>query len=309
MGSYSETYSHSQLLSQAENGHLENGFDHNISTFNNIILQQQNNNGSYNLTISATNDSCYLFSNILLKELCQALQNRDIAAAKKVKESIQMECINTSEVHTESNNNAVICDNTLDMNLVTIGKGDSCVTVWQEENNTMQPYMLSAHMMPDQGYLKCKISHDNKFIFLLDNQNNLSMLDFKSLVTCAYWSTIKVQDFILMTVGSVQTMDKDGDLGYGFRVIVLTVPNPECYLQVYSLPGMKLTYSLEVGCHSALVDAPLSQEKLYLTSVKLNGLIGCTKEVNPSFSVTVTTTRIIFNFEAIDFAILYHVVA
>nr|XP_006814292.1 PREDICTED: kinetochore-associated protein 1-like [Saccoglossus kowalevskii] len=181
-----------------------------------------------------------------------------------VKESIQMECINTSEVHTESNNNAVICDNTLDMNLVTIGKGDSCVTVWQEENNTMQPYMLSAHMMPDQGYLKCKISHDNKFIFLLDNQNNLSMLDFKSLVTCAYWSTIKVQDFILMTVGSVQTMDKDGDLGYGFRVIVLTVPNPECYLQVYSLPGMKLTYSLEVGCHSALVDAPLSQDTIFL---------------------------------------------
>ncbi|XP_078000946.1 kinetochore-associated protein 1-like [Glandiceps talaboti] len=249
------------LVDNIANGNEENGIENHHATFNNIMLDESNCKGSYNLVISTENCGCFVFSNILLDQLCQALHNGDAALAQKVKESIQMEQISTSNIHTESTNYAITFDRTGIINLLTAGKGTSSLAIWYEQEDTMQPFMTAEHITADCAIVKCRV--DGKRLYALDEQHCLSLWDLRFLTTIAYWSEMHIQDFILSAAGSVHQTKNNG-LGSHLKLIVLTVSNPQCFVKVYSLPTMEAVYSLEVAPHSTLVNAPISQDGIFL---------------------------------------------
>ncbi|MGH0147908.1 UNVERIFIED_CONTAM: hypothetical protein FKN15_011201 [Acipenser sinensis] len=113
-----------------------------------------------------------------------------------------------------------------------------------------------------QGVRKCQIL-DN-LIFVLDDENILSMWDAYTLVLVWYWPSVCIQDFLLTTEGESASVAMQGSAN--LKLIALTTQDNKQIrnLMVYSLPTMNLLYSLEVSDVSALVQTGVSMDTIYL---------------------------------------------
>ncbi|CAH1264282.1 KNTC1 [Branchiostoma lanceolatum] len=238
----------------------------NGKAFHGIEITLSVEDGSYDLTILTSDDRLVRFSQIDLKGLSKALETKDFPTAKKLKDSIQMEMVDTSSDHTEE----AICLKChswgADTVVITGGKGESSLCVWSkgEEDATELLTGIDSRLLGGSSVVKCDFK-DN-FLFVLTKKGVLSQWDAQSLVKLNKWRGIAVQDFLLLDASSVHSPTKNANLQSSLKIVLLTLPKEKgkCHLQVHSLPGMQLAYSLELNQVSALVCAPASQETIFV---------------------------------------------
>ncbi|XP_078674136.1 kinetochore-associated protein 1-like isoform X3 [Branchiostoma floridae x Branchiostoma belcheri] len=223
---------------------------------------------SYDLTILTSDGRLVRFCNINLKGIAKALEIKDFATAKKLKDGIQLEIVDTSSEHTEGTI-CLKCHNWgSDTVIITGGQGDSSICVWsREEADTTELLTgIDSALLAGSAVVKCDFK-DN-FLFVLTKKGVLSQWDAQSLIMLNKWPGLQlaVQDFLIMDASSVHSPSKNANLQSSLKIVLLTLPNKDgkCHLQVHSLPGMQLAYSLELNQVAALVCAPASQETIFV---------------------------------------------
>ncbi|KAI8514896.1 Kinetochore-associated protein 1 [Branchiostoma belcheri] len=221
---------------------------------------------SYDLTILTSDGRLVRFCNIDLKGIAKALETKDFATAKKLKDGIQLEIVDTSSEHTEGTI-CLKCHNWgSDTVIITGGQGDSSICVWsREEADTTELLTgIDSALLAGSAVVKCDFK-DN-FLFVLTKKGVLSQWDAQSLIMLNKWPGLAVQDFLIMDASSVHSPSKNANLQSSLKIVLLTLPNKDgkCHLQVHSLPGMQLAYSLELNQVAALVCAPASQETIFV---------------------------------------------
>ncbi|XP_071799216.1 kinetochore-associated protein 1-like [Asterias amurensis] len=241
----------------------------NTKCFLQVVFSPSKIPAVHDLLILSSDGQLIRFSNINLEKLNEAIEARDLQLAKELQASIRMESVDTREVHTEG-----VCFFTtatcMKKNLIiTCGYGEASVAVWSQTNKTTELVrQINTSFFDGRGVVKCRVSGDNRFLFLLDDSYTLSAWDLQSLLMVAFWPDVQVQDFLLVNVNSVNTSDKNStsksEQQAQFQLVVLTRPDPDCYLKVFTLPGFQCTYTLTVCGFSTLAEVLPNQETIFL---------------------------------------------
>ncbi|KAM4707895.1 kinetochore-associated protein 1 [Discoglossus pictus] len=243
---------------------LQNVPKSNQQTYQQLLLEKDiSNDGVYHMFV-LTHDGLFCIMFFHLAKINEAIEKMDSSAAKELEGKIKTCFISTKEYHTDGCLNLVIGDLTSDTHLIIGGKGEYVLSKWKMDpikKNIGVQNLADSSMI--QGARKFQIL-DN-LLFVLDEDDILSVWDVYSLVLIWDWPTCPISDFLLTTEGdssSSVTRQRDTNL----KLIVLTAPNDKQMrnLAVYSLPTMNLLYSVEVSDVSTLVQTGINMDTIYL---------------------------------------------
>ncbi|XP_034780996.2 kinetochore-associated protein 1-like [Acipenser ruthenus] len=246
------------------NALVQKPYNENQKTYRNLIIQEDDP-GTYHMFV-LTSDGFFHISNLQLAKIQQAIEKMDFGALKELQMPIKTAFFSTDESHTLGCHHAEMGDLKNNIQLIIGGSGDCVLSKWN-----MDPVQktISIQNLVDSSLLtgvrKCQIL-DN-LIFVLDDENILSMWDAYTLILVWYWPSVCIQDFLLTTEGESASVAMQGSAN--LKLIALTTQdnkqeNTIRNLMVYSLPTMNLLYSLEVSDVSALVQTGVSMDTIYL---------------------------------------------
>ncbi|XP_064424237.1 kinetochore-associated protein 1 [Latimeria chalumnae] len=231
-------------------------------TYLNLIIEQDSSAaGTYHVFL-LTNDGFFCIMYLLLAKIQQAIETKDFTAAKQFQGQIKTGFVSTESYHTLGCQNSII--SVLgDHHLIIGGSGDCVLSKWRLDPLHEQISIQNVvHSDMINGIRKCQVL-DN-LIFVLDEDNVLSMWDAYTFVLVWFWPSLCVQDFLLILEGDSSSVTRRGNAN--LKLIALTTPDKKQMknLVVYSLPGMNLLYSLEVSDVSSLVQTGMNMDTIYL---------------------------------------------
>ncbi|KAM8961292.1 kinetochore-associated protein 1 [Pelodytes ibericus] len=245
-------------------GLVQNVSESNMPTYQKLLIERDNlDEGVYHIFV-LTNGGLYCIMYFHLENINNAIEKMDITAAKELEGKIKTCFISTEEYHTNGCLNLVIGDLKSDIHLIIGGKGDCVLSKWK-----MDP--VKKHIVVQDLADSSMIRGARKFqvldnlLFVLDEDDILSVWDVYTLVLVWDWPSCCISDFLLTTEGdssSSVTRRRDTNL----KLIALTCHNDKQIrnLTVYSLPNMNHLYSVEVSDVCTLVQTGISMDTIYL---------------------------------------------
>uniref|UniRef100_W5KXF6 Kinetochore associated 1 n=1 Tax=Astyanax mexicanus TaxID=7994 RepID=W5KXF6_ASTMX len=126
-----------------------------------------------------------------------------------------------------------------------------------------------------------KIQVVDNLMYILNEENMLSLWDVRSLVMLCCWPDLHILDFLLITEGELTSIGQEGT---NMKIMTLTAVEGKPDLRkllVQSLPTMDVLYSLEVSAVSSLVQNTVSTDVIYL----LEGVTNNSKPEESAFSL------------------------
>ncbi|XP_053328174.1 kinetochore-associated protein 1 [Spea bombifrons] len=236
----------------------------NFQTYQKLLIERDTSDeGVYNIFV-LTNGGLYCIMYFHLERINKAIETMDVGSAKELEGKIKTCFISTEEYHTDGCLNLVIGDLTSDIHLIIGGKGDYVLSKWK-----MDPVQkhIAVQNLEDSSIIRGarKFQVLDNLLFVLDEDDILSVWDVYTLILIWDWPTCRISDFLLTTEGdssSSVTCRRDTNL----KLIALTCPNEKQLrsLAVYSLPTMNHLYSVEVSDVATLVQTGISMDTIYL---------------------------------------------
>ncbi|XP_022097333.1 kinetochore-associated protein 1-like [Acanthaster planci] len=222
----------------------------------------------HDLLILRADGQLFRFSNINLEKLNEAIEARDLQLAKELQASICMESLDTGLAHSGSVSFFTTATSMGKTIIITCGYGEAVVGLWSRRNKAVDLIQqIGSDFFDGGGVEKCRVSGNGKYLFLLDDSHTLSAWDLRSLLMISFWPDLAVQDFLLMNFNSVNTGEKGSNTNAEqaqLQLVLLTRPEPDCYLKVFTLPGLQCTYTLTVSGYTTLAEVLPNQETIFL---------------------------------------------
>ncbi|KYO39715.1 kinetochore-associated protein 1 [Alligator mississippiensis] len=234
----------------------------NEKTYLNLIIEKDKAEpGVYHMFI-LTSHGCFCIMCLPLAKTQEAIDKMDMITAKKLQGEIKTAFISTKEYHAFGCLNFIIGDSKDNIQLIIGGKGNYVLSRWEVDTTKR---LVSVQSFADSSIIKdaTKFQVLDNLLFVLDNENILSMWDVYSLTLIWDWPSIHIKEFLLTTESDSSSVTRQGiaDL----KLITLTIPDnkQKRNLLVFSLPAMNLLYSLEVSEVSSLIQSGISTDIIY----------------------------------------------
>nr|XP_023653527.1 kinetochore-associated protein 1 isoform X2 [Paramormyrops kingsleyae] len=240
---------------------LQKGSSEKDKTYKNLIMKEDAVTlGSYHLFLIVSDGFFHVF-NLELENIERAIDTMDFGLLKKCQSLIKTEFSSTKEIHSRGCFAAVTSDAA--NQIILGGGGEKVLSQWKMD--PVQHTMAVCHVMDSSlvsGVRKIQLL-DN-LMYVLDEENILSIWDVNFLVMVWCWPETPFLDFLVTAEG--ESSSSSMQEGTNVKLITLTMPNSNLMrsLLVYSLPSMVVLYSLEVSGTSALVQMGISMDKIYL---------------------------------------------
>ncbi|XP_030075113.1 kinetochore-associated protein 1 [Microcaecilia unicolor] len=230
----------------------------------NLIIERDITDGGIYDMFILTNNGFYCIMYLQLAKIQEAIERMDFTTVKELSLQKKVSFISTKDYHTHDCLNLAIYDLQSDIHLIIGGKGDYVLSTWKVDPVTKQ---IAVQALADssmiQGARKFQVL-DN-LLFVLDEDDVLSMWDVYTLVLVWDCSSVRIEDFLLTAEDdSISSVTRHGDAT--LKLIVLATPDNKQTknLCVYSLPTMTLLYSVEVSNVSTLVQTGINTDTIYL---------------------------------------------
>ncbi|KAJ8049106.1 Kinetochore-associated protein 1 [Holothuria leucospilota] len=206
-----------------------------------------------------TKETLFRFPKISFNEINKAIKTGNIQA---VQEMMVYSAVDVSSQHEITH--SLTCYTQMDgAYAITAGTGDKRLAVWRLEAENTELYQCIPSLKEQgEGFKKCIVYDD--YIFAVDEKNVLSAFDKRSLIQVAHWSEMEIKDLILINYNPVISSNNTKVDDVLMQAVAITASEGECFLKVFSLPGMLCVYSLAISHHSYIAKMPPSYETIYL---------------------------------------------
>ncbi|KAG7480993.1 hypothetical protein MATL_G00062040 [Megalops atlanticus] len=233
----------------------------NEKSFRSLIIQEDKATpGLYHLFVIASDGFIHI-SNLQLDKIQKAIEKMDLEALKELQSVIKTVFSSTADIHTQGCHSALTADLANEIHLIIGGSGENVLTQWKMdsvEKTTSLTNLLDSSLIP--GVRKIQVMEN--LMYVLNEENVLSIWEVNFLVMVSCWSELQIHDFLLTTEG--ETASAAMQEGTSVRLIALTMQCKQMSLLVYSVPAMTVLYSLEVSATSSLVQTGINTDTIYL---------------------------------------------
>ncbi|KAL4646609.1 kinetochore-associated protein 1 [Arapaima gigas] len=241
---------------------LQKGLSGKERTYRSLIMEEdRTTSGSYHLFLLVA-DGFFHISNLELENIERAIVKMDVGELKKLQSLIKTEFCSTKDIYSTGCNVAVTVDLAGDIRLITGGSGENVLTQWRMD--AAKSTMSTSRLLDSSLILGVKkIQVLDNLMYILDQENVLSVWEVNMLVMVWCWPELAFHDFLITTEGGSSSVSMQE--GTSMKLIALTTPNCTQMrsLLVYSLPSMTVLYSLEVSYTSALVQMGVNMYASY----------------------------------------------
>ncbi|XP_043924844.1 kinetochore-associated protein 1 [Protopterus annectens] len=235
----------------------------NEKTYLNLLVETDISDAGTYHGFLLTKTRLFFILYLQLSKIHQAIEIMDFSIAAQLQGLIKTGFVSTEEYHTHGCWSSSIGDLNSDIHLILGGCGDCAVSKWGVD---LTRNKLSVQSLVDSSMLKGvrKSQVLDNLLYVLDEDNALSVWDAYTLIMVWFWPLIHIEDFLLSTEGDSPAVNRNGE--HRLKLIALTTANSSQMrnLVVYSLPAMNLLYSLEVSDVSCLVQTGISMDTIYL---------------------------------------------
>lgn len=226
--------------------------------FSHSMLTNNKENDGVNLTILSHDGCVFSFKDLPLREFSKALEANDIASISQLKQNIQRENLNVSDMHDDTSccvESFVGCK----PSLVVSGKGKVAFSVWADQ---CLVDAVETSFLDSVPVKKCEVSPDGKYLLILDEESKLSVWDTNTLIMLSV-PCHAIKDFVLTSgAATIEAGAMAADAGQ--VVTLIETDDGKCKLKIYQLPYFQEIYSKEVARSCSLAKSNM-QEKVYYT--------------------------------------------
>ncbi|XP_054852382.1 kinetochore-associated protein 1 [Eublepharis macularius] len=222
-------------------------------TYLNLNLEKHGaDEGTYHAFI-LTENGVFCIMKLPLGKTQEAIDILDLSTAKKLQEQMETCFISTEEYHTTGCLTSVTKLTANKIALIIGGSGDCVISVWEADPNKKT---VSLQNIVDSSMIKAvkRLQVVGSLLYILDDENVLSMWDVYSLTMIWDWPSIHIEELLLIQ-GSVS-----------LKLVALTEPDGDKQIRnivVFSLPAMQQLYSLEVTNISSLSQSGINTDTIY----------------------------------------------
>ena len=255
--------------------------------FSHSMFTSNREKDGVNLTILSHDGCVFSFKDLPLRELSKALESNDIAAINQLKQNIQRENLNVSEMHDDTSccaESSVGCK----PSLVVSGTGKVAFSVWADQSLVDA---VETSFLDGVPVKKCEVSPDDKYLLILDKELRLSVWDTNTLIMLSV-PCHAVKDFVLTSgAATIEASTMASDAGQ--VVTLIETDDGKSKLMIYQLPYFQEIYSKEVAKSCSLAKSNM-QEKIYYTEDYISGTdnnnvqsltLKCLSEASPTHRV------------------------
>ncbi|XP_022522575.2 kinetochore-associated protein 1 [Astyanax mexicanus] len=228
-----------------------------------ILHESLNSPGLYHLFV-IVRDGYFHISNLALEQTQKAIESLDLGALNEIQSRIKMDFSSTKEICKNCSTSAALACFGNEVHLMIGAVGENIISHWcldQNQGSLSLLNVLDSTLMP--GVKKIQVV-DN-LMYILNEENMLSLWDVRSLVMLCCWPDLHILDFLLITEGELTSIGTQE--GTNMKIMTLTAVEGKPDLRkllVQSLPTMDVLYSLEVSAVSSLVQNTVSTDVIYL---------------------------------------------
>ncbi|XP_026575130.1 kinetochore-associated protein 1 [Pseudonaja textilis] len=240
---------------------VQSSFDEKV--FLDLILEMDSSvEGTYHAFI-LTSKGFFCIMHLPLANIQKAIIEMDINAAKKLQSQVETCFISVEDYHTAGCFTSVTKDTANTFALIIGGVGSCAMTVW--EVNPAEK-LVSIQNVGDSSLIQAakKLQVVENLLFVLDNEDVLSLWDFHSLTLTWECPAVPMEEFLLT---SESDFSAGGGLGNAnLKLVALTTPDHIEQMKsivVFSLPAMDQLYALEVTPVSTLVQSVINTDTIY----------------------------------------------
>ncbi|XP_063000381.1 kinetochore-associated protein 1 [Elgaria multicarinata webbii] len=236
----------------------------NSRTYLGLILRKDSSDGGTYHAFILTNNGFFCIMHLPLARTQEAIDKMDIDAAKKLQAQVDTCFISTEDYHTVGCL-TFVTEHTADrITLIIGGVGDCVMSVWEVKPNKK---LISIQNVVDSSMMKAanKLQVIDSLLFVLDNENVLSLWDVHSLTMVWVCPTVYIEEFLLTSESDFSAVACQGIAN--LKLVALTKPDAEKQTRnivVFSLPAIHQLYSLEVAHVSSLVQSGINTDTIYI---------------------------------------------
>ncbi|XP_053510250.1 kinetochore-associated protein 1 isoform X3 [Ictalurus furcatus] len=234
------------------------------TTYKSLILHEtQSSPGLYHLFVVVQNGFLHV-SNLALEKTQKAIENMDLSALNEIQGNIHMDFCSTKEISKEGCISAALAIFGSEVYLMFGAHGETSISQWHmelDQRPMLLGSVLDSTLMPGAR----KIQVVDNLMYVLNEEDMLSLWDAQSLVMLCCWPDLHILDFLLITEGDLTSIGTKESTSR--KIVTLTPAENQPHLRkllVQSLPAMEVLYSLEVSEVSSLVQNAISMDVIYL---------------------------------------------
>ncbi|XP_070807447.1 kinetochore-associated protein 1 [Pituophis catenifer annectens] len=240
---------------------VQSSFDK--KAFLDLILEMDSSvEGIYHAFI-LTSKGFFCIMHLPLADIQKAITEMDINAAKKLQSQVETCFISVEDYHTAACFTSVTKDTANTLALIIGGVGSCAMSVWEVNPKKKT---VSIQNVADSSLIQAakKLQVVENLLFVLDNEDVLSLWDLHSLTLTWDCPSVHIEEFLLT---SESDFSAGGGLGTAnLKLVALTTPDHVEQMKsivVFSLPAMHQLYALEVTPVSTLVQSVINTDTIY----------------------------------------------
>ncbi|XP_056103315.1 kinetochore-associated protein 1 isoform X1 [Rhinichthys klamathensis goyatoka] len=253
--------------------HQQNPCDGDETTFKSLILHETpGSKGVYDLFFIVNNGFLHT-SNVALGKIQSAIENMDLMALNKIQDDILMNFCSTEEIHEDGCISAgLVCFGST-IHLLIGADGANVLSLWtmgHGQTSLSLTKLLDSALMSEVK----KIQVVDNWMYVLNKEGMLSLLDIHSFVMLCCWPDQYIVDFLLISERNSSSITQQDD--NSLKIMTLVAEEKKGHarkLVIQSLPSMEVFYSLEVSSESWLIQKGINMDTIYL----LEGILANTK--------------------------------
>ncbi|CAK8676048.1 unnamed protein product [Clavelina lepadiformis] len=244
--------------------HVSDINDEEKICFSAVHFSKSKSSGLYNLAIAGVNGKVYIFDNIDLQSISEALAKNDMAA-KTLKKEIKTYIWDVSSCH-ERVNSLMSYGGSFQASYIIVGSGRNFLSLWEKTEDIVcdrmcadfsRKYSLDCDTiinLPDN--CSCcsfvKVYQAFSALFCLDNQGHLYQFGLPCLLLVRYWPMLSIIDFVIKMPCSPYKHGMD------LAKIYAIVQNPKSglSLSVFNLLTMEKIFETSVKKKSSFIMPP-----------------------------------------------------
>ncbi|KAL2103881.1 hypothetical protein ACEWY4_000749 [Coilia grayii] len=231
------------------------------STYKSLILKEVlGYPGMFQLFL-AVQEGILIMSGLDLGKAQRAIDDMDITSLNELKGLIRADFCCTKDFHDGGSTCAVMADVDNRLQLLIGGTGEYSLSQWKMDQCSLSnTAALDSTLAP--GVRKIQVV--DMVMYVLNEEDMLSVWDVHSFVMLYCWPDIAIQDFLLITEGDSTSITSQESTNMKIVTLGTEDANQMRMLMVKSLPSMDIVYSLEVSGVSALVQTGMNMDTIYL---------------------------------------------
>ncbi|XP_066511842.1 kinetochore-associated protein 1-like [Hoplias malabaricus] len=241
----------------------QNLSDGHETTYKCLILHEAlNSPGLYHLFV-VVHDGFFHVSSLALEKTQKAVENMDLVALNEIQSHIHMDFCSTKEIFRDGCISAALTCFGSEMHIMIGANDENILSLWcmGPDQKMSLGNVLDSTLLP--GVKKIQVVES--LMYVLNEEEMLSLWDTRSMVMLCCWPNLNIVDFLLLTEGD--STSNGTQEGSRMKIMTLTTVEGKPHLRkllVQSLPTMDVLYSLEVSALSSLVQKTISMDVIYL---------------------------------------------